>query len=409
MKNKNAWLVSIVLLATTALFMLSLQQGKEALLSQSFSGEQQETEEQAPPERETVSIGGYVLDVGSFQNASPGGVVLRIKEQENPTLPVSLKYQQYPLTYSYLLFEKGGVCVYSEPSEKSPVLKKSSVYEKINYFETVLCKTQGGSLDKWFYVGWKAGDAEQKGYVRSALVKKRNYQFGKMEAALKRSDQYASMGAITYIDNRRSQSAPGYPDLSNLAEFEYLSDGTLVKYLSEKEGYFRVEVLKNGHVLYISRKYVPTTKAITELKRVVAIDRDNQNEAVYEKIEGNWNLISLTLATTGKVGPYSAPTPTGYYFMIQKRERFWYYKDGTTVFQGYAPYALRFTGGAYVHGVPVDYRYDAQGKRIVPPLREYSTSIGTIPLSHKCVRNYTSHAKFLYDWAVPGETIVIVI
>lgn len=69
----------------------------------------------------------------------------------------------------------------------------------------------------------------------------------------------------------------------------------------------------------------------------------------------------------------------------------------------------RFNGGAYVHGVPVNYLYSEKGERITPPKIEYSKSIGTVPLSHKCVRNYTSHAKFLYDWYREDETIIIVI
>jgi len=40
---------------------------------------------------------------------------------------------------------------------------------------------------------------------------------------------------------------------------------------------------------------------------------------------------------------------------------------------------------------------------------EYSSTIGTTPRSHKCVRNYTSHAKYLWDWSEIGKTAVIVI
>ena len=47
--------------------------------------------------------------------------------------------------------------------------------------------------------------------------------------------------------------------------------------------------------------------------------------------------------------------------------------------------------------------------RIDPGHIEYSGSLGTIPLSHKCVRNITSHAKFLHDWVVIGEASVVVI
>ena len=66
-----------------------------------------------------------------------------------------------------------------------------------------------------------------------------------------------------------------------------------------------------------------------------------------------------------------------------------------------APYANRFTNGAYIHGVPVN----APRKSLI----EYSPSLGTIPRSHMCVRNATSHAQFVYDWAPVNETIVFVL
>lgn len=57
-------------------------------------------------------------------------------------------------------------------------------------------------------------------------------------------------------------------------------------------------------------------------------------------------------------------------------------------------------GGAYLHGVPVNYPDNK--------LIEYSWTLGTTPRSHMCVRNATSHAKFMYDWAEVEKTLVIV-
>ncbi|MGL5636936.1 MAG: L,D-transpeptidase, partial [Bacteroidales bacterium] len=63
--------------------------------------------------------------------------------------------------------------------------------------------------------------------------------------------------------------------------------------------------------------------------------------------------------------------------------------------------ANRFSGGAYIHGVPVELPATA--------LIEYSPTLGTSPRSHMCVRNATSHAKFIYDWAPVDATIIVVI
>ena len=303
------------------------------------------------------------------------------------------------------------------------MLKVASRNEKLDYYETV----QKDEI--WYHVTWKQKDQTYFGFVRGQDVSKRTFQFDKMMGMIETADQEFTLGSLTHIGNyknqkgyapeyygsgmdkdgnRRSQSAPGYPDLANLKEFSYLGDGTLVRVISQGSDYTRVSVLANGKQYSIPNKYIPAIKTIQAINKVIAIDRKNQNEVVFEKLEGQWKIVSYTLATTGKIGPYHVPTPLGYFMAIEKREFFYYYKDGTTTIQGYAPHVIRFAGGAYVHGVPVDYKYNKEGKRIDPGRVEYSGSMGTIPLSHKCVRNYTSHAKFLYDWYTKGETIVIV-
>ncbi|HYE68238.1 MAG TPA: L,D-transpeptidase, partial [Anaerovoracaceae bacterium] len=186
-------------------------------------------------------------------------------------------------------------------------------------------------------------------------------------------------------------------------------DGTLVRVLSSGSQYTRIALVKDERVYFVPNKYIATPAAVTAIKKAVVIDRANQNEVVFEKTGQEWKVISYTLATTGTTGKYHQPTPLGYYYGIEKRERFYYYKDGTTTIQGYAPYTIRFAGGAYLHGVPVNYKYNSEGGRVDPGRIEFSKTLGTVPLSHKCVRNFTSHAKFLYDWYTPGEVIVVVI
>lgn len=346
-----------------------------------------------------------------------------IYESDYPNVPLQLKYQLYPITYTYVLIENPEVSIRKGPSIEEPVIKKAVKNEKLSYIETVI------NDQKWYHVTWKDNEIRKFGFASSDAVTKRVFQFDKMYAMIQVAEEEFAKGKLTYIDNyknrkgkapaynsgeldregnRRSQSAPGYPDLNNKKEFTYIGDGTLVRILSADSYYTKVSLVHNARSYYVPNKYV-SPPVVNSIKKVIAIDRKNQNEVVFEKIGNDWTIVSYTLATTGKVGPYHQPTPLGYYYAIEKRERFYYYKDGTTIIQGYAPYAVRFAGGAYVHGVAVDYKYDKQGKKIDPGKIEYSRSVGTVPLSHKCVRNYTSHAKFLYDWYSPGETIVVVI
>ena len=409
MKKITGLLVILTLLAVL-LFLVILYQGREEQLLY-------EEAEKRTEERQTASSAAIA--------SSPAALV--------PAFPVHLKYSEYQLADRYILAETGGIPIRTAPDAASAVSKTMQRNEKLDCMETVTVETGEDVPAYWYRVVWNDADTPDtrtEGYIEASLVTLRSFRFAEAEKAVALAQRYSEIGSLTYIDNfkernglaplykgnsedacgnRRGQSAPAYPDPADLSEFTYLPDGTLVRYLSERDSYVRVEVLRTGDVFYVPRRYIPTTQAVTTLSKAIVIDRDNQNELVYEKIEGVWTLISRTLATTGKVGTYSAPTPDGYFFAAEKRHQFLYYKDGTTVFQGYAPYAIRFTDSAYIHGVPVDYQYNSAGAKIVPGKREYSATIGTIPLSHKCVRNYTSHAKFLYDWFTPGETIVIVL
>lgn len=342
----------------------------------------------------------------------------------DPDVTFELKYDQYPLTYVYLAVLSDGAKIRTGPGTAEAVLRTAGQNEKLNYIETI---TNEGL---WYHVTWQDKDQQKFGFVSADAVTKRVFQFDKMNQAIQKAEKAFNAGPLTYINNyhnlkgnapqykgkdqdiagnRRSQSAPGYPNPADLSEFSYLGDGTLVRILSTGSEYTRVAQVKDEKVFFVPNKYVVNPAAVYEIGKVIAIDRENQNEAVFEKISGEWKVISYTLATTGKVGTYHQPTPLGFYSAIEKRERFYYYEDGTTRIQGYAPYAVRFAGGAYVHGVPVNYKFAKDGSRIDPGKIEFSKTLGTVPLSHKCVRNYTSHAKFLYDWFTPGNTIVIII
>lgn len=360
---------------------------------------------------------------GPTAENDPSDVTCEITE---PEVAFELKYDKYLLTYTYILVHDGAVNIRKGPSAAEEVLRTASENEKLNYIETVTAADGG----KWYHVTWQEKDRRLFGFVNTESVAKRVFQFDKMHEAVLKAERAADRGPLTYISNyhnlkgyappyqggdvdkaggRRSQAAPGYPNPADLSEFSYLTDGTLVRVVSSGAQYTKVALVKNETVYFVPNKYVATPAAVTEAKKAVVIDRANQNEVVFEKIGPEWKVVSYTLATTGTTGTYHQPTPLGFYFGIEKRERFYYYEDGTTKIQGYAPYAVRFSGGAYVHGVPVNYKFDENGGRIDPGKAEYSWTLGTVPLSHKCVRNYTSHAKFIYDWYTPGEVIVIVI
>ena len=198
----------------------------------------------------------------------------------------------------------------------------------------------------------------------------------------------------------RHQGIPLYR-LDDLSVPErYGRDGAYVSVICDSAGYYQIVPATFGGSWYVPRKYLKLIGPLS-IKKVIFVDRTNQNIATLEQEGAVWLVRSMNPITTGaNRPPFQQPTPPGIYFIQRKLSEMLFLKDGTDEEGGFAPYASRFTGGAYLHGVPVNYPEHE--------LIEYSWSLGTTPRSHMCVRNATSHAKFMYDWAEVEKTLVIV-
>lgn len=202
----------------------------------------------------------------------------------------------------------------------------------------------------------------------------------------------------------RYQSVSLYKSGDSIPE-RYGRDGSLVKILGENADstMYRIEGFKHNApgIWEVPKKYVKPLKDPVVFRKVIMVDRHNQNIASMEKMEGKWLIRSVNPATTGvKKPPYSHQTPTGMFVIQEKKVKMYYLHDGRSDLAGYAPWASRFSNGGYLHGVPTN---NPNGAII-----EFSGTLGTAPRSHMCVRNSSSHAKFMYDWAPVGESIVFV-
>ena len=96
------------------------------------------------------------------------------------------------------------------------------------------------------------------------------------------------------------------------------------------------------------------------------------------------------------------------YKLIDKREKMEYLDDSGENTKGYAPYAIRFSGSSYIYGVPVEYKIN-EGSASDPGLIEYVFTMGTLPRTKTGIRNFTSHARFLFDWLLQNESAVIIL
>jgi len=363
------------------------------------------------------------------QAESKGNIILEFSTFLPPDIKMDLKYDKYLTSFDYLLVLDAAK-VRKGPGLDEEVIRTLQKNEKV----PLIAEVKGEYLEKWesdswYQVAWREGDEVKIGFVYAPLGEVRRYQLEKMEEVLKYLKEESDKGELAYISNykdangrppllngsawdefgyRRSQSAAGYYSPQKGSNFRYIPDGMLVRVLEERDGFTKVNVIGWEGEYWVQNKYINRKNTLKDLKKVIVIDRKFQNEGVFEFIEGQWTLVSYTLATTGKKGTYSLETPLGYYMAIQKRDKFLYYEDGTQEIAGYAPYAIRFSGGGYIHGVPVNYIKE-EGSLIDPGMKEYSITMGTVPLSHMCVRNYTSHAKFIYDWVEIGSSAVVVI
>jgi hypothetical protein len=183
----------------------------------------------------------------------------------------------------------------------------------------------------------------------------------------------------------------------------YGRDGSLVRLIGYSVDSTRrlVESYNAPGVWEAELRYVKPIAEGTAFRKAVMVDRTNQNIATVEKVSDRWLVRSMNPATTGLHNPpYAHPTPVGMFVVQEKKLKMYYNRDGTDLLAGYAPWASRFCNGAYLHGVPTnDTRAD---------IIEFSRTLGTTPKSHMCVRNASSHAEFIYDFAPVMESVVFV-
>lgn len=199
----------------------------------------------------------------------------------------------------------------------------------------------------------------------------------------------------------RYQSVPLFLTNDSITPERYGRDGMLVKYLKEEGNFIHAQTIDYAGEWKIPKKYIKRTHDSISFRRAIFVDVTNQNIATLEKADSKWLIRSMNPATTGMhKPPYMQETPLGMFIIQEKKPKMVYLVDGGKETGGFAPYASRFTNGGYIHGVPVN----APQTAIV----EFSPSLGTTPRSHMCVRNATSHARFIYDWGPKEETMVFV-
>jgi hypothetical protein len=343
------------------------------------------------------------------------------------SLQVNLQYKNYSTPLDYFVALKSGA-VYAAPDTGSKKLLSFGLGTRYKLDALVL---GADGKTQWYRVVWSAKSGLIQGYIRQSAGSAREFRVGMMLAQAEKLQENADQADTVYVvnyknrnglppalpggktvdayNNRRDMSAPAYSQQSLSSSFRYAPDGLIGTVKSRAGGLTEVYFPSFGSTYWVPSRYLSTqADCIPTLTQLIIVDRQNQNSGTFELENGKWTLIALTYVSTGKQGGFHVKTPLGFFMAQERYNRFYYYYDGTQTVEGYAPYAIRFSGGGYVHGVPRAFHYSATGALVDPGMSESLRTLGTTPQSHMCVRNYTSYAKFAYNWYKKGQCAVIV-
>lgn len=282
----------------------------------------------------------------------------------------------------------------------------------------------GVRIEKALQYDWHTLE-DQYTYKKTARRIQWNKISGKLDSLLMLEEIATEFGALSNYKNRnglpplvkparhnaykhivdkngtnRDQAIPFYR-IGDLNTPEcYGKDGALVWILRDTADYLVIVPAGFDGVWLVPSKYVDRLP-VRKFTKTIFVDRTNQNIVTLEQTDTAWLVRSMNPATTGvRIPPYRQETPTGVFVVRSKTASMLFTKDGDSALAGYAPWASRFSGGGYIHGVPVNY----PNRKV----SEFCGSLGTVPRSHMCVRSATSHSKFIYDWASTDRALIII-
>ncbi|HUH51827.1 MAG TPA: L,D-transpeptidase [Flavobacterium sp.] len=323
-------------------------------------------------------------------------LLLSCRDKEVPAIPTPAEEHQ--------------VSEQAEQAKATPVvtaadinLKKELAYDKYTLEDSYAYKDTV-RVFQWEKIKEKLAFVENFSNQKGKYIVLQNYKNKNGESpTVKNYVRNAYTRVSDSLGVERYQSAPLYKtDQTELPSF-YGRDGWLGRLISSDTlDMIRLQGISFNGTWDVPKRYVKTLSDSIAFNFIVVVDVTNQNITTLERADNQWLIRSMNPATSGvHQPPYAHETPPGMFIMQEKKEKMFFHKDGTTEIGGYAPYASRFTNGAYIHGVPVNYPQ----QNII----EYSYSLGTTPRSHMCVRNVSSHAKFIYDRVKPYEILVFII
>ncbi|WP_319370753.1 SH3 domain-containing protein [uncultured Ilyobacter sp.] len=335
------------------------------------------------------------------------------QEKISNNLKFEKKYPgELPEAINYVFVRSRRINLREGPTTISTILSNANYLDKLTLLEEVTNK-QG---TKWYKV---LDRNKREVYVHHSVVEKRIFRFNTMVDSLNKLDIFinseiknkrtiASIKA--YVPNpnnvnlkRKEDKYGNVADQSATAYSEngllFVPDSTIISIdenLNSENEIVKIKVsYASESSISVHRSFVTKAPKINSPPdKAVVIDTHNQNFGVFERKNGEWILISYVYSKTGSESRLGFRTPKGY-FIVPNAKKIMTYNSEIGEKQGYAQYAIRFSGGGYIHATPFNYDEDEKTTR-----RWKEDTLGTYAGTRKCVRNKEDHAKFLFDWVL---------
>ena len=232
--------------------------------------------------------------------------------------------------------------------------------------------------------------------------------------------------------NKNNQSIIGYTNSKKEGEIINIPDQTIFRIIGEENNMLKIETPFYGGPYFIEKKE-DTYKKIENIKggvnKFVAIDPSSQTEVLFQRNPETekYEVVTYSYVTTGKDGWGSYETPHGAFLIAFTRPYMTFTRharegDKTLpgrsdlTIGGSAKYAVRFSGGGYMHGIPVGLNF--KGSTLSTGTAQ---KIGTYKDSHKCVRHFDDQIEFIVKWinadskikdrdnTIPEEPVIAVV
>ena len=232
--------------------------------------------------------------------------------------------------------------------------------------------------------------------------------------------------------NKNNQSIIGYTKANKEGEIINIPDQTIFKIIGEENNMLKIETPFYGGPYFIEKTegtYQKAENIKEKVNKFIAIDPHSQTEVLFQRNPETekYEVITYSYVTTGKDGWGSYETPHGAFLIAFTRPYMTFTRHARAgdktlpgrsdlTIGGSAKYAVRFSGGGYMHGIPVGLNF--KGSTLNTGTAQ---KIGTYKDSHKCVRHFDDQIEFIVGWinadskikdrdnTIPEEPVIAVV